>query len=290
MSDAFTKKGLDAPRLSAEMLLAHVFGCDRMKLYTDADRPASPLERESLRDLVGRALKNEPVQYLVGEKWFFGLPLHVDRRVLIPRPSTETIVEEVLLHSRAEPGFGGKTGEGIRFADVCTGSGCVAVALLKNMPKAFAIATDISEDALAVARQNAERHRVADRLEFLKGNLVDPLINHPAGGSAGRDLHYLLANPPYIPDSEWEAVEANVKEYEPHGALRGGPDGLTFVRPIIDQGAEVLRPGGVMMIEVATATTDTVKSLIEQRGGFGNVRIVKDGDGLARVAVAARTE
>src|SRR6185369_14736104 len=112
--------------------------CDRLKLYMEADRPASSLERDTLRDLVGRALKHEPVQYLVGEGWFFGLPFRVTPDVLIPRPCTEAIVEQVLTHCRAEPGFGGKTGEGTRIADVCTGSGCIAVALLKNLPQATA--------------------------------------------------------------------------------------------------------------------------------------------------------
>src|SRR5689334_4295009 len=133
MQEAFARKELDSPRLMAELLLSHVLGCDRLRLYMDADRPASPLERDRLRELVGRALKNEPVQYLVGEAWFYGLPLHVSPAVLIPRPSTEVIVEQVLLHARAEPGFGGKTGEGVRFVDVCTGSGCIAIALLKNL-------------------------------------------------------------------------------------------------------------------------------------------------------------
>ena len=112
MGEAFTKKGLEAPRLQSELLLAHVIGCERLRLYMEADRPASPLERDQLRDLVSRALAHEPVQYLVGEGWFFSLPFHVDRRVLIPRPATETIVQHVLQHARVEPGFGGKTGEG----------------------------------------------------------------------------------------------------------------------------------------------------------------------------------
>lgn len=270
------------------MLLSHVLGCDRLKLYTDADRPASPLERESLRSLVARALKHEPVQYLVGEKWFFGVPLHVDRRVLIPRPSTESIIEEVMRYSRAEPGFGGKSGEGVRFADVCTGSGCIAVALLKNMPGARALATDLSQDALDVAKLNAVRHKVDDRLELLQGDLLAPLVHHPAGGSAARDLHYLLANPPYIPDFEWDAVEPNVKDYEPHAALRGGPDGLDLVRPIVAGAHELLRPAGLVMIEVASATIEVVVQLARDTGHFSGVRVVKDFEGMPRIVVAQR--
>lgn len=288
MIDAFTKKGLDSPRLSAEMLMAHVVGCDRLKLYTDADRPASPLERENLRDLVGRALKHEPVQYLVGEKWFFGIPLHVDRRVLIPRPSSETIIEELLRHARSQPGFGGKSGEGVKFADVCTGSGCIAVALLKNMPKAVALATDVSSDALEVAKLNAERHKLADRLELLKGDLLEPLVNHPAG--AVGELHYLVSNPPYIPDHEWDEVEANVKDFEPHVALRGGSDGLKYLRTLAEEAPRRLRPHGVLLLETAACTAKSVAEMlrVHELMDPATVRIAKDLDGLDRVVIAAR--
>ena len=288
MIDAFTKKGLDSPRLSAEMLLSHVIGCDRLKLYTDADRPAAPLERDKLRDLVTRALKHEPVQYLVGEKWFFGIPLFVDRRVLIPRPSTETIIEELLRHARSQPGFGGKTGEGVKFADICTGSGCISVALLKNLPKAVALATDISEDALAVAKSNSERHKVADRLELLQGDLLDPLINHSAG--AVGELHYLVSNPPYIPDHEWPAVEPNVKDFEPHAALRAGPDGLQFLRPLAEHAPARLRPHGLLLLETAASTAKALADLLRTHALIDpdTVRIAKDIEGLDRVVIAAR--
>src|SRR5436190_70887 len=129
MTEAFTKKGLESPQLQARVLLAHVLGCEELRLFLDPDRPATELERSTLRDLVARALKDEPIQYLVGEWRFFGLPFYVDRRVLIPRPATETLVEHVLQHARVEPGFGGRSGEGVLLADVCTGSGCIPVAL-----------------------------------------------------------------------------------------------------------------------------------------------------------------
>lgn len=287
MTEAFTKKGLDSPRLSAELLLTHVLGCDRLRLYMDADRPAAPLERDTLRDLVGRALKHEPIDYLVGEKWFFGMPFHVSPAVLVPRPSTETIVENVLLHARAEPGFGGKTGEGVRFADVCTGSGCIAVALLKHLSAANAVATDISADALAIAQRNADRHGVRGRIEFLQGDLLAPL-NDAAGVSTATttDLHYLLANPPYIPDHEWEAVPPNVKDHEPHSALRGGADGMMFVRPLIEGAASFLRPGGVLMVEIAACTAEAAAVLASAQPGLERVRVLNDLDGLPRVVVA----
>ncbi len=291
MNAAFTKHGLDSPRLMSELLMAHILGCDRLRLYMDQDRPASPLEKTQLRDLVARALKHEPVQYLVGEGWFFGLPMHVSSAVLIPRPCTEVIVEEVLSHARAEPGFGGKTGEGVRIADVCTGSGCIAIAMLKNLPAAAGIATDISEPALAVAKKNATRHAVAERLELLHGDLLAPLIDHPAGG--GLDLHYLVSNPPYIPDAEWDApdkVDRNVRDFEPHSALRGGPDGLAFVRPLIEKGPDRLRPHGRILIEIAAATARPAARLLREHPLIDpeSVRIVKDHEGLERVLVGAR--
>jgi release factor glutamine methyltransferase len=288
MTKAFVAKDLDAPRLCAELLLSHVIGCDRLRLYMDADRPASDLERDLLRGLVTRALAHEPVQYLVGEGWFFSLPFHVDKRVLIPRPSTETIVEHVLQLVRAEPGFA--PGGAMVFADVCTGSGCVAVSLLKNLPDARAAATDVSPDALDVARANATRHAVIDRLDLLRGDLLDALDGHPTGVQ----LHALVSNPPYIPDSEWNstdpatAVGNNVKGFEPEIALRGGPDGLRFVRPLIEHGPTHLREGGLLMIEIAASTATAVLELARAQPTLRDARMLSDVDGLPRVLMARR--
>jgi release factor glutamine methyltransferase len=287
MTQAFTAKGLDAPRLQAELLMAHVLGCERLRLYMDADRPASPLERSALRDLVGRALNHEPVQYLTGEAWFFSLPFTVDRRVLIPRPATETIVEHVLQHARAEPGFGGKTGEGVVIADVCTGSGCIAIALLKNLPQARAVATDVSPEALEVARLNAARHGVGDRLELLAGDLLAPLKDHPATRAQG-SVSFLVSNPPYIPDHEWSAVAPNVKDHEPTIALRGGADGLDYFRRLIEEGPRFLRPGGLMLIEVADSSAAAALELLKARPNMDNARVLTDFEGLPRVIVAHR--
>ncbi len=286
MTDAFTTKGLDSPRLMAELLLAHVIGCERLKLYMDVDRPASPLERDTLRDLVGRALKHEPVQYLVGEAWFFSLPFHVDPRVLIPRPATETIVQHVLGHIRAGHGRA-VTGEGALIADVCTGSGCIAIALLKNLPGARAIGTDLSPAALEIARKNAVRHGVIDRLDLIEGDLLAALDQHPVARARG-SLNYLLANPPYIPDREWAAVEPNVKDHEPAAALRGGSDGLKLVRPVIENAAEYLRPGGLLLVEIAESTAAAALELARARPELENASVLEDFEGLARVVVAHR--
>jgi len=282
MIETFTRKDLDSPRIQAEMLLEHVFGCKRLSLYTDPDRPASAIERGQLRDLIGRALKNEPVQYLVGEAKFFGLDICVDRCVLIPRPSTATIVEEVLQHRRAISTTGQSKGDGVLIIDVCTGSGCIAIALLKNLPAARAVATDISGDALEIARKNAAKHGVLDRVDFLEGNLLLALEQHPATRGE-RSADYLVSNPPYIPDSEWVSVEANVKDYEPHLALRGGEDGLMCVRPLFEGGPRFLKENGLMLVEVAASHIEQASELAKQ--SLHNVRTLKDIDGLPRVVV-----
>lgn len=282
MTGAFAQRDLDSPRLCAELLLSHVIGCERLRLYMEADRPATPLERDLLRSLVGRALAHEPVQYLVGEGWFFSLPFHVDRRVLIPRPSTETIVEHALQVIRAEPGFA--PGGSVAIADVCVGSGAIAVALLKNLPGARAVASDISRDALEVARLNAERHGVADRLDLVEGDLLEPIAQHPTGGA----LNLIVSNPPYIPDHEWTDVPTNVKGFEPEIALRSGPDGLHFVRPLLQGAPRLLRSGGMLMIELATSTADEALALAQANPALRDAEILEDFEGLPRVVAARR--
>ncbi len=291
MTQAFEDKGLDAPRRQAEMLLAHVLGTERLKLYMDPDRPAAPLERDTLRGLVKRALSNEPIQYLVGEEHFFGMRFKVDKRVLIPRPSTQTIVEAVLQHARKNPDAGSvrdsDAGAGILIADVCTGSGCIAAALARNLPGARVVATDLSEDALAVARENVLAHGLDDRVDLVQGYLLDALRAHPVAGR-DRSLRYLCSNPPYVPDDEWPAVEPNVRDHEPTLALRGGPDGLDLVRPLIAEGPAFLEPGGLLLIEVAAARAEDARALAEAHPDLTNTRVLKDSDGLPRVVVGEK--
>lgn len=283
MGEAFARKGLDQPRLLAEMLLAHVLTCDRLKLYLDPERPASASERGRLRELVARALANEPVQYLTGEAWFFGMPLTVDRRVLIPRPSTVTIVEHVIGHAKASG-----VEDDLLIADVCTGSGCIAAALAKRLPKARVLASDVSAEALAVASVNIARHELSDRVELLRGDLLAPLIAHPAvaEGSETAGVRYLVSNPPYIPDDEWATVEANVKDHEPTLALRGGGDGMQFVRPLLEQGPTWVRSGGLLLVELASAKADEGLDIVRKHPRVKSAEIARDSDGLPRVVVA----
>lgn len=283
MSGAFRAAGIDSPKLAAEVLLSHVLGCDRLRLAMESDRPASEDERARLRGLAARAIKHEPIQYLVGQWWFFGLPFSLDPRVLIPRPATETIVEHVLQHARAN--HPSDLQEPLRVADVATGSGAIAIAIAHNRKDAQVLASDISPGALEVAAINAQRHEVDSRVEFVPGDLLEPIIPRGADG-----FHYLLSNPPYIPDHEWDAVLPNVRDHEPHAALRGGADGLRFVRPILEQAHTLLRPGGLVLVEVAESTADNALAIAAGNRALRDPRVLKDFENRPRVVLATRVE
>lgn len=272
--DYLKSKGVDSPRLAAEMLLAHVLHADRIKLYTDADRPANDAERMVYRELVQRAAEHEPVQYLVGKAYFFALDFQVSPAVLIPRPSTETLVEHVIQHARRSPGFADPV-----IADIGTGSGAIAVALAKNLPDAHVLATDISGAALEVARANARRHGVADRIDFREGSLFEPL--------SGR-YHFICANPPYISDAEWEQVAPNVRDYEPTAALRAGADGLDLMRPLIAGAGDYLEHPGQLVLEFAASQKQAVLELAKLTAGLADPHVLPDAEGHPRVLVANR--
>lgn len=273
-TEHFKKRGLDSPRLSAEMLLAHVLGVPRLKLYMDVDRPASELERATFRALVERAVRHEPIDYLVGKAPFFSMMLKVTPAVLVPRPSTETLVEHIIQHQRRTPGFSSPV-----IADVGTGSGAIAIALAKHIPNSRVTATDISEDALDLARENAEAQDVSDRIDFRLGDLLEPLLE------GGVTFHYLCSNPPYISDDEWPAVPPNVREHEPTTALRGGVDGLKYLRPLIADARPLLRSPGQLVLEIAASQKKVVLDLAG-RAGYAHPEVLVDHEQLPRVLVA----
>ena len=254
------------------MLLAHVLQRPRIKLYMDLDRPASPAERTAYRELVERAAAHEPVQYLIGSAPFFSLSFEVDRRVLIPRPSTETLVEHIVQHARRTPGF-----VNALIADIGTGSGAIAVSLAKSLPDCRVIATDVSEDALELARRNAERHGVADRVELRRGATFEPLV--------GLRFQYLVSNPPYISDAEWAQVPPNVR-HEPVGALRGGSDGLDVLRPLIAGAHEFLAHPGQLVLEIAASQQQAVLALAAGNERLKNPRVLPDHERLPRMLLA----
>jgi len=222
----FTEAGIASARLEAQVLLAHVLGCSRVQLYTGFDKPLGEAELAGYRALIKRRLAGEPVAYLVSEHEFWGLPLHVDPNVLVPRPDTETVVEV----ARAR--------RGERVLDLCTGSGAIAIALAKELPDATIIATDISEAAAAIARKNAERNQV--NVEVRVGDLWQPV--------AGETFDLIVANPPYIASAVIPTLQTEVLR-EPRLALDGGPDGLAFYDRILAEARAHLSPGGALVVE-----------------------------------------
>lgn len=268
------ERGSESPRLDAELLLAHARGCPRIQLYTAYDEPLPDAVRATMRELVQRRAAAEPVAYLIGQREFFSLPFHVTPAVLIPRPDTETLVMEALnvLKPRATP----------TVLDLGTGSGCIAIALAVNFPTARTTAVDLSNAALEVARRNAARHTVTDRIQFLEGDLFDPL-------PAGARFDAIVSNPPYVRTGEIPELQAEVRLSEPHGALDGGEDGLDIIRRIVDNAPSRLVPGGALLIECSPEQAAAVRGLLEQQGDFTSVGIRQDLSSQPRVVMARRS-
>lgn len=271
-SDYLERKAVDSPRLAAEMLLAHVLEVPRIKLYMDMDRPASPLERSAYRCLVERAAAHEPVQYLVGQTSFFSLDFVVTPDVLIPRPSTETLVEHIIQRVKRTPGLAAPV-----IADVGTGSGCIAIALARHLPQATIDAVDISPAALAVARANAER-LAPGRITFHQGNLLQPISHRP---------HLIIANLPYITDAEWTQLDDGVKSHEPTLALRGGRDGLALIRELLGQAVDKLSPNGAIFLEIGWRQGTAVHTLAREYFPNMAVSLHTDFAGHDRLVVIA---
>lgn len=256
---------METPRLDAELLTAHALGLPRIQLYLQFDRPLIPPELAAIRELVKRRQAGESVAYVVGKKEFFGLELAVDQRVLVPRPDTETLVDEALERTAGGPAEA-------RVADVATGSGAVAIAFARQRPQAVVFASDLSSDALAVAAANAERHAVA--ITFLHGDLEAPLA-----GQAPFDL--VTANLPYIPSADIAGLAPEVRA-EPRLALDGGPDGLALVRRLVAAAPGLLSGGGVLALEVGAGQARETAGLMAA-AGLGDVRLRRDLGQVERV-------
>lgn len=265
--------GSESPRLDAEILLAHARGCPRIQLYTNYDEPLTDTQRAVMRDLVKRRATAEPVAYLVGHREFFGLDFQVTKDVLIPRPDTERLIVEAieLLKPQAAP----------RVLDVGTGSGCIAISLAVNCPNAEVTAIDLSESALGIARQNAEKHEVSSRIRFLQGDLFAPL-------SADEPFDLIASNPPYIASAEIETLSADVRLHEPRSALDGGPDGLDVIRRLVADAPQHLAPQGKLLIEISGEQADAVTQLLAANGHYDDIAVLKDLAKQPRVVRAAR--
>ncbi|NBT12097.1 MAG: peptide chain release factor N(5)-glutamine methyltransferase [Planctomycetia bacterium] len=266
-------KGSDSPRLDAEVLLAHVRGCPRIMLYTAFDTPVGDVERARFRELVKRRGEGEPVAYLVGSREFFSLPFTVGPAVLVPRPETEGLVVRVidLCKPLSAP----------RVVDVGTGSGAIAVALAKHLPTARLTATDVSPPALAVARENALRHGVAERTEFIECDLLaDPRAAGP--------WDIVVSNPPYVRDDEFESLPRDVRLHEPKGALVAGPTGVEVIARLASSAVERLAPGGWLVVEIGPTIATAAEAAIAAVAGLEPGPTLKDLAGLPRIVQARK--
>ncbi|HVS70022.1 MAG TPA: peptide chain release factor N(5)-glutamine methyltransferase [Phycisphaerae bacterium] len=285
-TDFFARKNIDEPRLSAELLLAHVLKCSRMALYTQYERVPPEPEIAAFRDLVKQRANHVPVAYLIGKAWFFSLELAVTRDVLIPRPDTETLVEFVIQHARQRADWAGENAP--RILDLCTGSGAIAIALAKHLPSAAVVATDLSAKALEVAQQNAQAHGVGGpapaRVTFFQGDLYGAIEHMPAPAL----FHVIASNPPYIPSADVDRLPPGIREHEPRLALDGGSDGLEFHRRIVAGARNHLHPGGLLIMEMQVNQGPALIELLEGTRWLEKVRVIKDAAKLPRCVVGFR--
>ena len=269
-ADDFRRRGIESPRFEAELLLAHALKTDRMRVIIEPARELDHDELASFRDLIRRRRAGEPVAYIRGHKEFYGRVFHIDKRVLVPRPDTEILVETALRRTTA-------MSMGARYLDLCTGSGCVAVSLARERPTCKVFAVDLSGDALAVAEENAIRLGAVFQVAFLPGDLFAPLARF-----AGLRFELITANPPYISDLDFAALPADVRGFEPHVALTGGPDGLAVMRRVVAGARARLRSGGVLAVEMGAGQAEGVKALFIE-AGLTEIAVEKDYGGHERV-------
>jgi release factor glutamine methyltransferase len=255
----FTEAGIGSARLEAQLLLAHVLGCTRMQLYTGFDKPLGEPELAGYRALIKRRLGGESVAYLLGEQEFWGLPFFVDASVLVPRPDTETVIE-VARAVRVD------RAAACRVLDLCTGSGAIAISIAKELPAAHVVATEVSPEAAAIARRNAERNGMAERVEIRVGDLFAPV--------AGERFDLIVSNPPYIASATIATLAPEVRR-EPRLALDGGPDGLLFYDRICALAPEYLHAGGALVLEHGFDQADPVRERM-LAAGFSEVTLVHD--------------
>ena len=263
-------RGVDNARLEAEWLLCAATGLDRVGLYLNFDKPLNDDELRSYRSMVARRGKREPLQHILGTQEFCGLEFEVTPEVLVPRHDTEVLVDEAVIRFP-----GART-----ILDIGTGSGCIAVVMGTRMPRASVVAVDISQPALEVARRNAARHGVA--IEFLQGSLFQPVV--------GRRFDLIVSNPPYIPSSDIEVLEPEVRDFDPRMALDGGADGLEVYRHLIPEAPGFLNPGGWLLVEVGVGQVPSVAQLFRMADEYEEAVVVNDSAGIERVVGARRKE
>lgn len=266
-AEDFGKRGNPSPRLDAELLLAHALGTDRIRLVIESERYLEEAELGRVRELIRRRRNGEPIAYILGRREFYGLPFVVDARALVPRPDTEPLVEVALERTRDRFMYG-------RALDLCTGTGCVALAFAKARPTWRVSATDISPDTAALAWENTRRLGATSCVRVLVGDLFAPI--------AAERFELIVGNPPYVPHADIASLDRDVRGFEPHLALDGGADGLDVVRKIVTQAHAHLVPGGLLALEIGCDQGDAVVQLF-QSAGFSEVQRRRDYGNRERV-------
>ncbi|MGA7381109.1 MAG: peptide chain release factor N(5)-glutamine methyltransferase [Terriglobales bacterium] len=264
-----TAAHVGSPRLNAETLLMFTLSCDRAYLFAHPERELTPQEKINYQEAIAQRAQGTPAQYITGHQEFWGMDLIVSPAVLIPRPETEHLIEAVLPLARAV--------EKRRIVDVGTGSGCIALALAKELPQADIHATDISAAALEIARANAARHRLDRSIHFHHTDLLH--------GFEPGAFDLVVSNPPYVGESEEDQVQLEVRKFEPRDAVFAGPTGLEVIERLIPQAHTVLKAGGFLAIEISGTIAEGVKHLLARWSGL---RVINDLQGIPRVAVAAK--
>jgi len=270
--------GIESGQQEAVWLIEFVLGCSGVAQVIDRDRPLSRSEVARVQTLVARRAAREPLQYILGTQEFCGIEVAVTPAVLIPRPETELLVEEVL--RRISPA------QQATLVDVCTGSGCIAVAVARLRFRTRVIAIDISHASLEVARQNALRHAVDDRTTWLEGDMLLPLEEMKLDGC----IDVMVANPPYIAEADWIDLQPEVRDFEPRHALVAGSRGTECHERILQEARRYLSPGGALIVEIGAGQGEAVCQLVETIGGYGPVRLLRDAADIERVLIVERGE
>ena len=268
--------GIESAEQEALWIVQHVLRLPAHHVVTDRDRLLASTELADVKGLVQRRVGREPLQYIFGTQEFCGLEFHVNPAVLIPRPETELLVEYVAQRISVE--------QSTTIVDVCTGSGCIAVAIARQRPRARLIATDLSSRSLDVARQNAIRHSVGERIIWLEGNLLGAL----AGQKLEGQVDVIVSNPPYIAEADWATLQPEVRLFEPRGALVAGPQGTELHERLLQEACRYLSPGGALILEIGAGQARAIRQIVEQISGYRFHRLVYDEAGLERVVIVER--
>ncbi len=266
-SDYLKEKQIDSPRLTAEVLLTHQLKTNRVNLYLNLEQPLTESEVSGYRELIRRRIQREPLQYITGIQEFWSLDFMVDPRVLVPRPETELLVEQAIALSKTTSEHNTHP---IKILDIGTGSGALAVTLANEIENAKIWATDISSEAIDLARLNAEKHGVSDRIEFRKGDLWQALKDQ------NLTFEIIVSNPPYVSFDEYDGLQPEVRDYEPRLALDGREKGMYYIQKIIDDCQTFLTPGGWVLIEMAPMQIGTALKRIEALESFHEIIRMKD--------------